>query len=74
MHTYNHAPRIPPQGEIDPVCGMTVDPQHAAGTQVYAGQRYYFCSTACEQKFLAAPQQYTGTPGPGGSHAAHGYC
>ena len=44
MHTYNHAPHIVPQGEIDPFCGMTVDPQHAAGTQVYAGQRYYFCT------------------------------
>jgi Cu+-exporting ATPase len=37
---------------------------------MYAGRQYYFCSTACEQKFLAAPQQYTDTPGPGGSHAA----
>ncbi len=70
MHTHNHSPHAAPQGEIDPVCGMTVDPQHAAGTQMYAGQSYYFCSTACEQTFRAAPQRYAGTPGPGVPHAA----
>jgi P-type Cu+ transporter len=70
MHTHNHAPHTAPQGERDPVCGMTVNSQHAAGTQTYAGQKYYFCSTACEQKFLAAPQRYTGTPGPETPHTA----
>jgi Cu+-exporting ATPase len=37
---------------------------------MYAGRRYYFCSTACEQTFLAAPQRYIGTPGPEDPHAA----
>ena len=70
MHQHNLPSPAAPQGGIDPVCGMTVDPQHAAGTQVHAGQTYYFCSTACEQTFRAAPQRYVGTPGPGVLHAA----
>jgi YHS domain-containing protein len=26
------------------VCGMTVNPQHAAANNLYKGQMYYFCS------------------------------
>ena len=40
---------------IDPVCGMTVDPAHAAGTSQHDGQTIYFCSTHCKQKFDANP-------------------
>ena len=29
----------------DPVCGMMVDPQKAAGKVEHAGKTYYFCST-----------------------------
>ncbi|MDO9219864.1 MAG: heavy metal-binding domain-containing protein, partial [Thiobacillus sp.] len=43
----------------DPVCGMTVDEQTAAGSAEYEGERYYFCSTHCLHKFEAAPRQYT---------------
>ena len=36
------------QGEtfIDPICGMTVDPDSAAGTYEYEGTTYYFCEQA----------------------------
>ena len=30
--------------EIDPVCGMEVDPKTAAGKSNYLGKAYYFCS------------------------------
>ena len=43
---------------IDPVCGMTVDPEHAAGKYEYQGQTYYFCSARCEEKFKASPETY----------------
>ena len=43
---------------IDPVCGMTVDPAHAAGSADYEGKTYYFCSTHCVQQFRADPQRY----------------
>jgi Cu+-exporting ATPase len=43
---------------IDPVCGMTVDPEHAAAVREHAGKRYYFCCTHCAQKFEVNPRQY----------------
>src|SRR5512143_3270944 len=42
----------------DPVCGMVVDQETAAGSAEYQGKHYYFCSTACLHKFQAAPQNY----------------
>ncbi len=42
----------------DPVCGMTVEPQHAAGSSVYQGHTYYFCSKGCVAKFEANPERY----------------
>ena len=45
-------------GALDPVCGMTVDPQHAAGSSVYQGKTYYFCSKGCVAKFEANPEKY----------------
>ena len=44
----------------DPVCGMTVDPSHAAGSHEHDGTTYYFCSTHCLAKFKAAPEQFIG--------------
>ena len=32
------------QAPIDPVCGMSVDPERAAGTHVYQGETYYMNS------------------------------
>src|SRR5437899_3069195 len=42
---------------VDPVCGMTVDPA-SAPSFAYSGQTYYFCCPHCLQKFQADPQQY----------------
>ena len=42
----------------DPVCGMDVDPQQAAGHTEHQGRTYYFCSTHCQSKFEADPDQY----------------
>jgi Cu+-exporting ATPase len=48
---------------IDPVCGMTVDPQRAAASFVCKGQTYFFCSLGCREKFSADPEKYlTQTP------------
>jgi YHS domain-containing protein len=45
-----------PQGAtVDPVCGMTVDPAHAAGSAQYAGQDFWFCSPGCRDAFTADP-------------------
>ncbi|MBI3432990.1 MAG: heavy metal translocating P-type ATPase [Hydrogenophilales bacterium] len=47
---------------IDPVCGMTVDEQTAAGSAEYQGKHYFFCSASCLHKFQAAPQNYARPP------------
>jgi Cu+-exporting ATPase len=61
-------------GEIDPVCGMTVDPPSAAGKALHAGRTYYFCSRHCVAKFQADPERYLApaaqspaAPAPAGS-------
>jgi len=46
------------QGEIDPVCGMTVQPATAAGSYNYRDKTYYFCATRCLDKFRADPEYY----------------
>ena len=42
----------------DPVCGVAVNQDHAAAKTDYAGVRYYFCSTACQNQFEASPKEY----------------
>ncbi len=51
-------PILQKPGTIDPVCGMTVDPQHAAGSSEYQNKAYYFCSKGCVAKFEADPEKY----------------
>src|SRR5262245_42768099 len=46
---------------IDPVCGMTVDPATAAGVYLYKGKTYSFCSLGCLNKFKQAPEAYSGS-------------
>ena len=45
---------------IDPVCRMAVDPEHAAGSLVYGGIEYRFCSLDCAHQFAAAPERFVG--------------
>jgi P-type Cu+ transporter len=42
----------------DPVCGMQVAEERAAGSTVHAGHTYYFCSNRCLDKFRADPAAY----------------
>ncbi|MGA8075356.1 MAG: YHS domain-containing protein, partial [Candidatus Acidiferrales bacterium] len=44
--------------EMDPVCGMSVQPDKAAARREYAGKTYYFCAEGCAKKFESAPQKY----------------
>ncbi len=43
---------------LDPVCGMMVDPDRAAGHVDHQGKTYYFCSKSCVAKFSADPEKY----------------
>ena len=45
-------------GNVDPVCGMTVQPETAAGSHVHESQTYYFCSPGCLAKFRDDPTFY----------------
>src|SRR3990170_3702225 len=42
----------------DPVCGMTVDEASAAGTSVFDGRTFYFCSAHCLRAFEANPKPF----------------
>jgi Cu+-exporting ATPase len=44
--------------EIDPVCGMEVDPETAAGSFEHGGTTYYFCSLGCLEDFREDPARY----------------
>jgi Cu+-exporting ATPase len=44
----------------DPVCGMQVDPEKAAGKSEYKGHTYYFCNPGCKKKFDENPARYAG--------------
>ncbi|MFL6464030.1 MAG: HAD-IC family P-type ATPase, partial [Bryobacteraceae bacterium] len=42
----------------DPVCGMDIEEQDAAGATEHNGKLYHFCSPSCLDKFKANPGQY----------------
>ena len=46
----------------DPVCGMSVDPEKAAGRYEHRGTTYYFCSPRCLEKFRVEPEKYLAPP------------
>lgn len=52
----------------DPVCGMHVTPQSAAGHSDYLGKTYYFCSLGCMQSFESEPEIYVEQTAPAHSH------
>jgi Cu+-exporting ATPase len=44
---------------IDPICGMTVDPDNPkGGSAQHAGRTYYFCSDGCRTRFLKDPARF----------------
>jgi len=42
----------------DPVCGMTVEENKAAGSFLYKEKKFYFCSVKCKEKFSASPESF----------------
>jgi P-type Cu+ transporter len=47
-----------PHAEIDPVCGMSVDPRTSKLKADHLGHAYYFCGPSCRSKFIADPTRY----------------
>jgi Cu+-exporting ATPase len=46
--------------EIDPVCGMEVDPASAEWKTAFEGATYFFCSKGCLDDFIEEPRAYLG--------------
>ena len=46
------------QASVDPVCGMMVNPNSAAGSYEHKGKTYYFCSAHCLNKFRQDPERF----------------
>ncbi|MDO8324688.1 MAG: heavy metal translocating P-type ATPase [Phenylobacterium sp.] len=61
-HAHHHHAghgETPPAGKaLDPVCGMTVDPQTTPHRAELDGKPYFFCSAGCRTKFTAEPARY----------------
>ena len=57
---YRHRERLGGGTEYakDPVCGMQVETAHAPATTEHHGQRIYFCSQHCQQRFDKHPDRY----------------
>jgi Cu+-exporting ATPase len=47
-----------PSSVRDPVCGMQISQQNAAGTTNHQGQTFFFCSVECQEKFVQSPERY----------------
>ncbi len=46
---------------VDPVCGMTVDKEHATAaglTSEHEGRTHYFCGAGCKLEFQDDPADY----------------
>lgn len=61
------------EGEIimerDPVCGMRIKKEEAAGSSDYNGTVYYFCSPGCKKSFDENPEKYAAhDENPHGEH------
>ncbi|MEQ1904344.1 MAG: YHS domain-containing protein [Pirellulaceae bacterium] len=63
MHKTLPGKTLPSNGFVtDPVCGMTIDPADAAGSENYHGTTFHFCSSHCETKFRKNPEQFAKEP------------
>jgi Cu+-exporting ATPase len=47
-----------PAEVLDPVCGMTISPDDAAGSVEHDGRVYYFCNQSCVDQFRANPDAF----------------
>ena len=55
----------------DPVCGRQLDLADALAFEIHEGWSYFFCSEACRDQFLAAPEEFADQPvSPCGRHAS----
>jgi Cu+-exporting ATPase len=58
--------------ELDPVCGMRIDPATAAGSLEHDGRTWWFCSRGCLERFRREPHRYRQAAPPPAPAAAAG--
>src|SRR6266481_4842738 len=56
-----------PAKHKDPVCGMMVASEKAAGKVEHGGKTYYFCSKGCAARFSHEPDKFLAVPGTEGT-------
>ncbi len=59
-----NAVKTPTAIQRDPICGMSVDPAHAAAKRERDGSTYFFCCEGCAKKFDANAQPLAGAAKP----------
>ena len=62
------------QKVLDPVCGMTVDPNAGKPSAERSGKTWHFCSARCREKFLADREKYiapAAVPSPAAAAPTH---
>ncbi len=55
----------------DPICGMMIREEDAAGSITYKGVKYYFCAPVCKISFLYEPKKYALQNIPGTNNKKH---
>lgn len=55
----------------DPVCGMEIQRDDAAATEVHEGRAFYFCGKTCHEAFINDPHRYGHPPQEHGGHGGH---
>src|SRR5688500_7100736 len=58
-HAHTHTAGAPAE-VVDPVCGMTISPDDAAGNVDHKGRTYYFCNESCLDRFRTNPGAFLG--------------
>src|SRR6516162_734936 len=58
--------------EIDPVCGMTIDPTTSSRHHTHGGRLYHFCSARCQTKFAEQPEKFLSLQGGTSSNSPAG--
>jgi len=60
-HSHHDEPAAQAAAVIDPVCGMTVDPEGARAKglhSTHAGTEYFFCGKGCKLEFGDDPERF----------------
>ena len=70
MSPQAHDHTTAPAEVLDPVCGMTIDPADSVGEVDYKGQKYFFCSQSCLERFRANPAEFLAPRRASGSTTA----